>query len=36
MSGEGYFVVIVVGADSCSGKIRSKLQQEDAEEGTPL
>ena len=26
MSGEGYFVVIVVGADSCSGKIRSKLQ----------
>ena len=37
MSGEGYFLTIVVGIDSCSGKIRAALAQEDPEdEGTPL
>ncbi len=37
VSGEGYFLCIVVGVDSCSGKIRAALAQEDPEdEGTPL
>ena len=37
MSGEGLFIVIVVGKDSCSGKIRAKLALEDDEDqGTPL
>jgi hypothetical protein len=36
MSGEGLFVVIVVGPDSCAGKIRSKLTDDEAEDGTPL
>jgi hypothetical protein len=35
MSGEGYFVCIVVGVDSCSGKIRAALAEDD-DEGTPL
>jgi len=36
MSGEGLFVVIVVGPDSCAGKIRSKLTADEEEDGTPL
>jgi len=36
MSGEGRYVVIVVGMNSCAGKIRAKLNQEEEEEGTPL
>jgi P-type E1-E2 ATPase len=36
MSGEGFFVVIVVGVNSCAGKIRSKLTDDEAEDGTPL
>ncbi len=36
MSGEGFFICIVVGVDSCSGKIRATLAQEDEDEGTPL
>ncbi len=37
VSGEGFFVVIVVGNDSCAGKIRAKLTgNEDEEENTPL
>ena len=35
MIGEGLFIVIVVGEDSCVGKIRSTLQKEEEEE-TPL
>jgi hypothetical protein len=35
MSGEGLFVVIVVGPDSCAGKIRSKLTDDEAERPSP-
>ncbi len=35
--GEGLFVVIVVGKDSCAGKIKEKLlADDDEEEVTPL
>ena len=37
VSGEGFFLVIVVGNDSCAGKIRAKLTgNEDEDENTPL
>ena len=36
ISGEGYFVAIVVGPKSCSGKIREKLTEEDEDDDTPL
>lgn len=34
-TGEGWFLVIVVGDDSCQGKIMKKLEEKDDEE-TPL
>jgi magnesium-transporting ATPase (P-type) len=36
IGGEGFFLSIVVGPDSCSGKIRAKLVEEDEDDDTPL
>jgi len=35
VNGEGIFMCIVVGVDSCSGKIRAQMMK-DEEETTPL
>jgi len=37
VSGEGFFIALVVGPDSCAGKIRSKLIDDDeGSDNTPL